>query len=831
MSVPSATELALLQTKPHNTKLWLSIYQPETVLACQLNATGTSKGMTTIPYDTVTAGSYSLVESEVFTMLVGTTAGGDEKGRIRVRSATASTITVPINSHINWADGDYLTIIRYVEINPVYQRIIQDPSDPLKTLWYKYSDVAYTNQNTVLGSFICMGGNYAGFIDNGQCQVYYTASGTHNLKNESMNFSWFFEGATVTGSSAHTPGYISYTTPGHYMTRLTVTTTGTASDTSYRFVSVYNRPGAGSNTPILNWEFTDLSGSRESGGYNATIKVRDMVYKSSIKDNALVVIFADDWYGNTKQSIGGNALNRSSIFYVGYILNGTITHNYQDGYIEFETASPTSIMSMMEGYAIDVTSSSDPAGQAASDPNYPSGWTLLLDMDVRRAIYHYLRWHSTVLHCTDFDVKHFGTDLPIQHFTSDRTSIYDAVNTLINGALYGEIVSDRQGRIFAEVAAYATNNASGTFATAIDIDKSVWYGDPYIEERQAQELSFIELGGIQYEGPSTNVSYAFLSNAPGTEPGLKGSMETREGLALSSQNQLNILAGNIFAWKNSRYPNAEFRIAGDWRNLDIAPQELASVTVAQTDTPRGISFSKKPFAIRGVSWVFDGEQELLLPTIQTQEIVQGFPGDTIIIPPVPPTSGDGTSGGGFNIPPFVLPPFPTIPGITLPTGTSQQVGMYLHPGVLTIDGSTTDTNGYIYWDGATSQSEDYVDPYVIFNGLEGFLIPVTGYYLISPNIRFNATTNGTSGDGSVTVTVSVEKNGSIVTSTYGIYDTDKLYENIPTMSALLINFTIPLSFISNCNASDLIRIRCVVAAASLGITSFGLHGHISIHRI
>jgi hypothetical protein len=50
-----------------------------------------------------------------------------------------------------------------VEINPVYQRIIQDPSDPMQTLWYKYSDVAYSNQNSVLGSFICMGGHYAGF--------------------------------------------------------------------------------------------------------------------------------------------------------------------------------------------------------------------------------------------------------------------------------------------------------------------------------------------------------------------------------------------------------------------------------------------------------------------------------------------------------------------------------------------------------------------------------------------------------------------------------------------------------------------------------------------
>lgn len=829
MSVPSASELALLNTKPHNTKLWLSIYQPEIVLACQLNSsTGTSKGMTTIPYDNVTSGSYLSVENEVFTMLVGTTLGGDEKGRIRLRSATASTLTVPINSHINWSDNDYLTVIRYVEINPVYQRIIQDPSDPLKTLWYKYSDIAYTNQNSVLGSFICMGGNYAGFLENGQCQVYYSASGTHNLKNEAMSFNWFFEGATVTGSSLHTPGYINYTTPGHYMTRLIVTTSGTASDTSYRFVSIYNRPGQGANTPVLNWEFTDLTGNRESGGYNATIKVRDMVYKSAIKDNSLVVIFADDWYGNTKQSIGGNALNRSSIFYVGYILNGTITHNYQDGYIEFETASPTSIMSMMEGYAVDVTSSTNPAGQAATDPNYPSGWTLLLDMDVRRAIYHYLRWHSTVLYCTDFNVKYFGTDIPIEHFTSDRASIFDAVNTLMTGALYGEIVSDRQGTIFAEVATYATNNASGTFATAIDISKPVWYGDPVVDEKQVQELSFIELGGIQYNGPAAGTSFAFLSNAPGTEPGLKGKMETREGLALISQDQLNILAGNIFAWRNSRYPNAEFKLAGDWRNLDIAPQELASVTIAQTDTPRGIVFNKKPFAIRGVNWTFDGISELLLPTIQTQEIVQGFPGDTIIIPPIPPTSGDGTTGGGFNIPPFVLPPFPTIPPFILPTGTAAGAAVYIHPDGINLGGNTANRIGFVYWNNGVILDQDFVDPYGMFNGVDGFTVPYSGLYAINLVIHMQVTI-GAGIDTLLIPIVYINKNSLNVTSTSTSYNTGNLFGNLPTLTYLNADIVIPLNCVISCTAGDLIKVY-VIASSGRAFT-FSFLGHFSMHQI
>lgn len=372
MTVPTAAELTLLNSHPQMTKLYLSIYQPDTVLSFQITGSA-SKGDTTLNGTTL-SGSHLLVESEVFTALVGTTLGGDEKGKIRVRSATANTIIVPINSHVNWANGDYITVLRYVEINPVYQRIIQDPADSMNTLWYKYSDIAYSNQNTVLGSFICMGGHYAGFLDGGQCNVYYSASGTYNLKSEAMSFNWFFQGATTTGSAVHTPGYIAYSTPGHYMTKLTVTTSGSASDMSYRFVSIYDRPEAGAVNPIIEWELIDLSGNRDAGGYMASIRVRGTAYENVVRDGALVVIHAEDWYTQaTKQSIGGNALNRSSIFFSGYILNGTIQYNYQDGYVEFEIGSPTGVMKSMEGFAIDVTSSTNPASQAASDPNYPSG--------------------------------------------------------------------------------------------------------------------------------------------------------------------------------------------------------------------------------------------------------------------------------------------------------------------------------------------------------------------------------------------------------------------------------------------------------------------------
>ena len=316
----TAEQVTTLRSNPHLTKLYLSIYQPDTRLACRVNDINIAKGEREITFDSVSAGSYLLVESGI-TMYVGSSAGAFDKGVVRVRSATSTVLTIAENSHINWADNDYLTIIDFYEINPIFPRIIQDPSDETQTLWYKDYDITYTNQNSILGTFINMGSHYAGFLENNACSVYYSASGTYNLTGQGLSYHWFFEGATVTGSSSHTPGLISYNTPGHYTTRLIVSgTSNGAVDVSYRHVSIYDKPGAGQNTPIQEWELIELAGSREQAGYTAKIRLHELLPVSTLREGSLVVIFAEDWYGDkvTKQSLGGNAVGRQTIVFSGY---------------------------------------------------------------------------------------------------------------------------------------------------------------------------------------------------------------------------------------------------------------------------------------------------------------------------------------------------------------------------------------------------------------------------------------------------------------------------------------------------------------------------------
>jgi len=196
MTTPTAQELTLLRSQPQQTKLWLSIYEPQTVFQAQVNDASIVKGEQVITYNNVTFGNFLAIGAGM-TMYVGTTSGGKEKGSIFIMpNPTSSTIIVGENSHINWADDDYITVVNFHQIWPVYPRYTQDAED---ITVYKIYSIAYTNQNEDLGSFLVMGSNYAGFIDpsTGTAQVYWDASECENvIGTTGSTYSWSFEGGT-----------------------------------------------------------------------------------------------------------------------------------------------------------------------------------------------------------------------------------------------------------------------------------------------------------------------------------------------------------------------------------------------------------------------------------------------------------------------------------------------------------------------------------------------------------------------------------------------------------------------------------------------------------
>lgn len=633
----SPATLELSRTHPQSTELYLSVFQPRTILSATVSG-ALAVGAITVPYILV-SGSILDVEAGM-TLLVGTTAGARDIGKLRVRSIDGTNITVAENSGINWT-GKFLTILRYWEVWPIYPRIINDPNNAENVIFYKDYDIAYTNQNTVLGTFINAGPHRAGFVGD---RFYYSASGTFNLVGSAITYDWAFEGGAVTGSTSADPGYVTYNTPGHYITRLITTAANGAVDTTYRYVSIYNKPPSTTSLPIQKWSVDAISGSRGEGGFSAAIKIVDEV-PPTVNDGDVVVLWSEDWYGNTKQSLGGNSENNSSIFYVGHVQNGSIRYNYKTSELDFQTASVTDIMKSCEGFAISVESKSA-----------PSKWFELLDLDGRRAIYHYLKWHSTALSIADF--QFMGTDRKTQFFDSDRESLFDAVDNYMRTALMGEFVADRQGKMWAEVGAVAYTNPTGSFVPIQTIDKRDWIAEPSIVQQLTSTMSFVELGGVAYSGSTTGTFSAFLSQAPGTTPSYRGTTESIQGLTLESQAQLNQLSGNVFALRNAKYPTIEFSLAGNFRQFDIAPITAVDVNIASNDTNLG-SAIHAPYTIESMSWGYSSANKVMLPTTGLGALVNGTAGETVTIPDIPEGGGFTANfdGSGFKFNPGAFPAF------------------------------------------------------------------------------------------------------------------------------------------------------------------------------
>jgi hypothetical protein len=629
----SPADLALLRTQPHFEQMFLSIYQPTTLWSATVNDAGIVQGAMDITYSFIAGNSADVFANSV--LLVGTTAGASDVGRVRIRSIDGTQIHVAWNTDIPWKNGLYLTAINYVDLNPIYPRVVNTGTQPTDSTFYKDYDVVYTNQNSVLGAFPCAGPHQAVFMKNGaDAEIYWTASGSYHVKGDALTYEWEFEGGNPATYSGITPGIVTYATPGHYKTKLTVS--GSVSvDVTYRFVSVYARNGANAIPPIQKWSMSKLDGSRSEGGYSVNFKIYDQV--SNIYDGALVILFPDQTtYGTTKTVVG------SPLKFVGYIQRGTIVYDYENSCIEFTAISASEMLKNIEGFSISC--------ESVAAPTY---WGEIENMTLMRAVYHYLRWHTTVLDCTD--VQYTGDDRLRQYFDSNRESIYDAINNFISRGIIGEIVCNRQGKIWIEISAGAVHDAQTAVPLCMILTNEDWMGEPSIEERTTKEYSVLELGGTIFDGTS---STAVLSLAPGFSPSVRGKINRIEGFIANSQVQMNEVNGDYYAYITAKYAMS-LKMAGNYNNIDIAPIQQCQMNVSGTNTVRGLNWSNKPFHPVQMDWSYDAQHGSTYPIIKFAELTNGLAGvttavataSTVDIPPVAPIDVP-------NIPPIVIPPFP-----------------------------------------------------------------------------------------------------------------------------------------------------------------------------
>jgi hypothetical protein len=648
------------------------------VLETQITQPGIVKSARDI---TVTILSGDILDvDEGMTIYIGTSQGAKDIGRLRLRSGSGTTLTLAENS-VDWEDGWYLTVVRYWEPWGVYPRI--DLDDDNVPIFYKDWDIEYTDQNEDMDPVVCMGPNDAGFLNlgdiapTGSFNVWYTSSGSYNPSNSppaftGSAFDWHFEGGTPTGSSLHHPGMVTYTGVGNFVTSLTITTADGPSFTGRRHIRVMARPeNEGSEKPAGAWGLGALNGERDSGGWIGDIWMREPANPEDIVDGALVVIFSEDYEGGIEATkIGANAENRGHILFAGYILEDTISYNPETSRVDFSIGGTSARMAELATFATALDDVRE--GRVTGEDTPP--WSRMPYLTVDRALVHFLRWHSTVLAVADFSPT--GDTLALKGADLGRGNVWDVSNSFVNSALLGQIVSDRQGKVWTEIRANviptgSSRQVADTMQDVIEITRQDWRAEVGIERGgDAGSVAYIEFGGVAWSGAATGTFDAYLSGAPGFAPHYFGSAQRVNNLALLGQDQLNQLAGNAWANLNPRYHGINIPLAGDYRFLDIAPQQRVLMTIAANDTFRRITMDQKPFIPDSMTYEYRPDQQIALVDLDVREETSGGPGETIVIPVEAPYDRPILPDWDIDFPPIV-PPDPIEPPIDPPPGSGD----------------------------------------------------------------------------------------------------------------------------------------------------------------
>lgn len=590
MPILSGEELALLRTHPHKSKEYLAVLQPATVLACLLNGAPSGDPVTSITYDGVTVGSFGDVVVDM-TLWIGTAAGGRDKGTCRIRkAATADTLYIAEDSAIDWADDDHLTVVANFEFWVKYPRIVVSNSS---ITFYKDWEVAYSDQQENYPPVAILGPPDCQFIDPDSGLATVNFVGEHSYAVEPgatiSSHAWVFPSGTPSSSASEgteaSPVVVTWDTAGIYWVTLTVTDSNSKTHISRRPVFIFDRTGSGA--PYSRFKMKGRPGDLNQHGHTASFEIYGDADQAEFPDGAMVVYFTEDWYGDTKQSIGGDYKFREHIKFVGYVQKESTTKDPETSVVTFETATVHALMSSREGFSCWIKNT----GNATT-------WTEATYLTADRAALTLCRYQSTILDICDVTISGDTQFIKSQEFAAKTTLLQQLQN--LYDDLFAHVACNKQGRLYFEIDPQMMAVADrAAIAIVADLTHADWKDRLDLPRPQEKQTSFINLAGVYYQGYPYEV-VPVLSKAPGDAPGYTGKTTEISGLILGGQSDGNEKAGLALARDNNEFPEVTLPMAGLWDVFDIVPQEYVRLSLAAPDTKRGIVWTDQKLIPRRV---------------------------------------------------------------------------------------------------------------------------------------------------------------------------------------------------------------------------------------
>lgn len=602
----TSPELSLLRSDQQYTFLSLFVHKPIAVMTGTVAAAPeTNDEVSQVSY-TLTGGAAASV-LDGMTVLIGSAAGGHDIGIIRARSASGGVLYIGTTSDINWQAGQHITVI---EDWLIWARKLAYSAG----VWQMEGEVDYTDQHANCIPVPVLGPTVAVLPYNGSpVTLNPSAAGSWAPGSTISAYSWTATGASATADMATATPTITYNAPGVYLVKCTVTAATGASATGYRYVYV---PGTGYQ-PAVNFMVAKLYGDLQSGGWQFDVTMYDTAELDGIRPQALVALYARDFYGGTEQSIGPIA-GYENVIAIGWIDGATINWHPEQGAVQFTVKGPAAWMQKISAWPVSLI---DTTGT-------PADWMSIQGLTVDKGLWHLMTWRSTTAKI--IDVIPSGDTRRAFDCSGNLGSLWEQLKAF--GVKIGaEPACDRYGRLHLMTDSQVTPIASrSSIPVVMDLTKSDWQDQINITRRHYKVTSLLEVAGFYYANGEWG---ALLARAPGNAMYNTGAMGSRYNWLFNSQEQANEIAGLLLAQQNNEYPSVDLQIAANNRMIDITPPQYITVTMSSGDNPLGLVWTGKRLIPRRVELSFDPATGMLTTGLE----LEGETGQVHAVPVIYPT--------------------------------------------------------------------------------------------------------------------------------------------------------------------------------------------------
>lgn len=630
----AGADQTLLGTHPHKVKFYLVVHQPETALAAQVNGAPTGDPVTTITFDNTSSGAWGNVESGQ-TLLIGSAAGLHDRGIVRVKSSTATVLTIAESSDLgNVEDDDYITILREHRFWLKFPHIVS------LTEIYEDYDEAYVDENTAFAPIAMLGPPGFYFKGAGAVSIPYDFSESFpiagaTISSHATTYQHGDGGSSAT--STHTEQYSTATGMSGSETKLTVTDDNGKTAVGWRYDFILDR--SGEDAPIDDFFIEGSAKNHWQGPEDLDITIYGSASQTVIRDGAHVWIMFESWYGSTQKEISLEYTNRANILFEGWVVKDSIRRESDHSVVKF-TARPTLRMTE-EGKAWPATLEVNAS---------PSTWIHVTTCTPVKAALYLCKWRSTLSEITDIHVPSSATSTSGQDWSSG--TFRDQLELCLKAdALH--VVQHKTGMIYFEKhTSMQSSTERAPYDLTIILNSSHWMAPLELPVELLPTTSYILAEGVYYDGAA---GFPYFSEAPGIAAKYRGKSAGKlDQLALDDQDHINQLCGDYLAMRNAEYPKLPVRLTGFWPVFDCAPQRRVRVALTAAMNNRGVNVSGTSFLVVGIQTGIDQRLGTAFTELDLEEETDGVDGRTLEYQVYPPSITTIPSPGPY-IPPYSPP--------------------------------------------------------------------------------------------------------------------------------------------------------------------------------